>query len=264
LKKKILILLFDNKSEIAALINSVKDYLNDNNKNVKILEELKEIIDNYYSWNKEFTNNITLIDKTLYAIKNGFPNENIKAKIKGNLDYLNKVYEENDFSKKYIIKDSLVFKYEIIVKGNKIREIDKVFKDVNDKYNELVVLFDKNWQSKIKNEIIHNYYDIIKQIKEDTKSKNNSLEEKLKKDLQILSNYHSLDIEESEINKLRDDIIIHINFIDIQKILKERISYYDLRNSPSNNEFKLKLQKVIAYLKPKDSSENESKKDPLI
>ena len=42
-EKKISILLFDNKSEIAALINSVKDYLNDNNKNVKILEELKEI-----------------------------------------------------------------------------------------------------------------------------------------------------------------------------------------------------------------------------
>ena len=157
-----------------------------------------------------------------------------------------------------------MFKYEIIVKGNKIREIDKVFKNINDKFNELVVLFDKNWQSKIKDEIIQNYYDIIKQTKEDRKSKNSSLEEKLKKDLQILSNYHSLDIEESEINKLRDDIIIHINFIDIQKILKERISYYDLRNSPSNNEFKLKLQKVIEYLKPKDSSENESKKDPLI
>ena len=256
--------IFGNKNEIIALINSVKDYLNDNNKNLKILDELKYIIDNYYSWKKEFKENISLIKTTVQNIKKGFQNENIKAQIKGYLDKLNKLYEENDFRNKYILKDSLVFKNEIKMQGNKNTNIDIVFKNVNDKFNDLAILFDKNWQSKIKNEIIHNYYDIIEQTNEYIKNKNISLEEKLKKDLQILSNYHSLDIKESEINKLRDDIIIHINFIDIQSNLKERISYYDLRNSPSNNEFKLKLQKVIEYLKPKDSSENENTKDPLI
>ena len=149
---------------------------------------------------------------------------------------------------------------EFKMKENKKREIDKVFKNVSDIFNELVVLFDKNWQIKIKNETIHNYYDKIKRLY----NEKISFEEQLKKDLEILSNYHSLNIKDSEINKLRDDIIIHINFIDIKSILNEKISYFDSRNTPSNNEFKVKLQNVIEYLKPKDSSENGNTKDPLI
>ena len=264
-EKKISILLFGNESKITALIKSVKDYLDNCNKNLKILAQLKIIIENYYLWKDDFKRNISIIDKTVDTIKNGFPNENIKSQIKVNLDTLNKIYDENGFHKKYIIKDSLVFKNENIIQGNKKEKIDKVFKNASDKYNELAILFDKNWQIKIKNETIHNYYDIIQQAKEHGKNdKNISLEEKLKKDLEILSKYHNLDKKESEINKLRDDIIIHINFIDIQSSLNKRIAYFNSRNIPSNNEFKQKLQNVIEYLKPKDSSENEKSKDNLL
>ena len=262
-EKKISILLFGNESKIAALIKSVKDYLNDNKKNLKIFGELKEIINNYYSWKKDLEINIKLIDKTVNTIKKGFKDKNIKAQINENIAKLNKIYDENGFHKKYIIKDSLVFNYEKKIWGKKKLEIDKVFKIVSNKFNELEVLFDKNWQSKIKNETIFNYYNTIKKAIEI--NKNISFEEQLKKDLEILSNYHSLKIEDSEINKLRDDIIIHINCIDIQSILNKKISYYDSRNTPSNNEFKAKLQNIIEYLKPKDSnSEKENTKNPLL
>ena len=263
-EKKISVLLFGNECKISALIASIKYYLEENNKNLKILEELKEINEDYYFWKDEFKKTISLIDNVTNAIKKGFQNEKIKAQIKSNLETLIKKYDKNDFHKKYIIKDSLVFKSEFRITGKKQRDIDKIFKIVFDKFNELAILFDNNWQNKINNKTIHNYYDIIEKTKKDRKCKDTSLEEELKKDLEILSNYHNLDIKDSEINKLRDDIIIHINFIDIQSILNEKISYYDSRDTPSNNEFKAKLQNVIEYLKPKDSSENDTTKDTII
>ena len=250
-EKKISILLFSNKNKIVALIKIVNNYLDNIKKNLTNLAELKEIIEKYYYWKDEFYENISLIDKTANIIKKGLLNEYKKASIKDDLYKLNKIYDENAIHKKYIMQDSFLFKHENIIQGNKRLEIDKVFRKVSEKYNELAILFDKNWQSEIKNETIYNYNNIIKQTEEDKKSKNTSFEEKLKKDLKILSNYHNSNKNDSELNKLRDDIIIHIDCIDIQSFLNKKKSYYESRNSRSYNEFKIKLEKTIEDFKPK-------------
>ena len=253
-EKKISILLFNNESEILSLIKKIKIVLNNINKNFAYLAEFKEIIEKYYSWKDEFYRNIPLINTSVNRLKNGLLNEFKKAPTKDNLDKLNKIYVENDFHKKYIMKDSLVFKYENQILGNNRREIDKVFKNGSDKYNELAVLFDKNWERKIKDETIYNYYNIIKQTEEDEKS---SFEEKLKKDLQILSKYHCSYKNESEINKLRDEIKIHIDRLDIQSYLKKIKSYYESRNTSPNKEFNIFLKNIIECLNPEDNPDNE-------
>ena len=251
-KEKISILLFRNESKITSLIKSVKYYLDNNNNNLKNLAELKEMIEKYYY---NYHSNISLIDKTVNTITKGLLNEIKKAPTKDDLAKLNKIFNENDFHRQYILKDSLVFKYENNNRGF-FAGIDQAFKNGCNRFNELAVLFTKNWQVKIKNETIYNYYNIIKNTKEDGKSEN-TLEEKLKKDLEILSNYHDLHKKDSEINELRDEIINHINYIDIQRMLNKILSNYDSNCSPSKNKFKIKLQNILEYLDPKDSSDKE-------
>ena len=262
-EKKISILLFGNESKIAYLIKIVKNYLNNINKNLTNLAELKEIIEKFYSWKYEFNRNISLIDTSVNTLKKGLLNEFIKAPTKEDLDKLNKIYVENDFHKKYIMKDSLVLIYENKILENNRREIDNAFNNVSKKYNELEVLFDKNWQTKIKDETIHNYYDIIQQTEEDEKSKTISLEEKLKKDLQILSNYHCSYKKESEINKLRDDIIFRIDSIDIQSFLNKKKSYWESRNTLSNDQKIVKLNNTIKYFNPEDNLDKGKIKSSL-
>ena len=262
-EKKISILLFGNESKIAYLIKIVKNYLNNINKNLTNLAELKEIIEKFYSWKYEFNRNISLIDTSVNTLKKGLLNEFIKAPTKEDLDKLNKIYVENDFHKKYIMKDSLVLIYENKILGNNRREIDNAFNNVSKKYNELEVLFDKNWQTKMKDETIHNYYDIIQQTEEDEKSKTTSLEEKLKKDLQILSNYHCSYKKESEINKLRDDIIFRIDSIDIQSFLNKKKSYWESRNTLSNDPKIVKLNNTIKYFNPEDNLDKGKIKSSL-
>ena len=262
-EKKISILLFGNESKIAYLIKIVKNYLNNINKNLTNLAELKEIIEKFYSWKYEFNRNISLIDTSVNTLKKGLLNEFIKAPTKEDLDKLNKIYVENDFHKKYIMKDSLVLIYENKILENNRREIDNAFNNVSKKYNELEVLFDKNWQTKIKDETIHNYYDIIQQTEEDEKSKTISLEEKLKKDLQILSNYHCSYKKESEINKLRDDIIFCIDSIDIQSFLNKKKSYWESRNTLSNDPKIVKLNNTIKYFNPEDNLDKGKIKSSL-
>ena len=262
-EKKISILLFGNESKIAYLIKIVKNYLNNINKNLTNLAELKEIIEKFYSWKYEFNRNISLIDTSVNTLKKGLLNEFIKAPTKEVLDKLNKIYVENDFHKKYIMKDSLVLIYENKILENNRREIDNAFNNVSKKYNELEVLFDKNWQTKIKDETIHNYYDIIQQTEEDEKSKTISLEEKLKKDLQILSNYHCSYKKESEINKLRDDIIFRIDSIDIQSFLNKKKSYWESRNTLSNDQKIVKLNNTIKYFNPEDNLDKGKIKSSL-
>ena len=262
-EKKISILLFGNESKIAYLIKIVKNYLNNINKNLTNLAELKEIIEKFYSWKYEFNRNISLIDTSVNTLKKGLLNEFIKAPTKEDLDKLNKIYVENDFHKKYIMKDSLVLIYENKILENNRREIDNAFNNVSKKYNELEVLFDKNWQTKIKDETIHNYYDIIQQTEEDEKSKTISLEKKLKKDLQILSNYHCSYKKESEINKLRDDIIFRIDSIDIQSFLNKKKSYWESRNTLSNDPKIVKLNNTIKYFNPEDNLDKGKIKSSL-
>ena len=252
-EKKISILLFNNESEILSLINIIKNYLNNINKNFSYLAELKEIIEKYYSWEDIFYRNISLINTCINRLKNGLLNEFSKAQTKGNLNKLNKIYVENNFHKKYIMKDSLVFKYENQILGNNRREIDKVFNNVSEKYNELAILFDKNWERKIKNGTIYAYCNIIKQTEENEKS---SFEEKLKKDLQILSKYHCSYKNESEINQLRDEIKIHIDRLDIQSYLKGIKSYYESRNTSPNKEFNIFLKNIIECFNPEDNPDN--------
>ena len=261
---KISILLFNNKSKINNFFEIIRNYINNIKKNLKNLTELKEIIEKYYSWKYEFNRNISLIDKTVNSLKNGLLNEFKKTPTKDDLDILNKIYNENNFHKKYIMKDSLVFKYENIVQGNYRREIDKVFKNVSEKFNELGVLFDEKWQSKIKDETICDYFDIIKQTEEDGKNKSTTVDEKIKKDLQILSNYHCTYKDNLEINKLRDEIMYHINFIRIKSILNEMKSYCDSRKTPTNNEYKIKLQTAEMVLSPETHSDIDNVLDSLL
>lgn len=261
---KISILIFSNESKKKTLFETIRNYLNNINKNLKNLAELKETIEKHYSWKYEFYRNISLIDKTVNSIQKGLLNEFKKAPTKDDLDKLNNIYRENDFHRKYIMKDSLVFKHENIVQGNYRSEIDKVFKNVSEKFNELGVLFEKKWQNNIKDETICEYFDIIKQTEEDEKKKATIVDEKLQKDLQILANYHCKYKDYSEINKIRDEIMYYINFIKIKSILNEMKSYCDSKKTPTNNEYKIKLQNAEMVLRPDTCSDIDNLMDSLV
>ena len=86
---------------------------------------------------------------------------------------------------------------------------------------------------------------------------------KLLQDLQILSNYHCSYKKESEINKLRDDIIFRIDSIDIQSFLNKKKSYWESRNTLSNDPKIVKLNNTIKYFNPEDNLDKGKIKSSL-
>ena len=133
--------------------------------------------------------------------------------------------------KKFIIKDSLLFinKYKERKKSN----YDKFNEAMND-FNELKKLFEENWESKIDENIIKHFYNLVKP---------ENRKEELKSQLNILVKYHDIKTN-VEMDKICDDIIIY-NYIEkILSVMSQVSSEISNENSLPFTKFKDMLKKA--------------------
>ena len=141
--------------------------------------------------------------------------------------------------KKFIIKDSLLFinkykeeKKSIFNAGKKSNY--EIFNEAMNDFNELKKVFEENWESKIDENIIKHFYNLVK-------PKNRK--EKLKSQLNILVKYHDIKTN-VEMDKICDDIIIY-NYIEkILSVMSQVSSEISNENSLPFTKFKDMLKKA--------------------
>ena len=195
-KKKIFInklsmLLFNDEEKKKEYLDFIQKYLDRINDEFNYFKEFEEISYNYFY--KIYSNNISLINKIKNNIIKGKLNE-IQNNSKKEIEKIHQLI--TDLHKKYIIKDSLLF---IDKKKNWIKSNDEIFNEAMNDFNELKKLFEENWESKINENLIKHFYNLVKP---------ENLKKELKLQLNILVKYH--DIKEFvEMDNICDDIIIY-------------------------------------------------------
>ena len=130
------------------------------------------------------------------------------------------------------------------INKSKNKVIDETFKQVTKVFDELKILFEKNWELKIVKETCFNFYNIIK---EEENKKGKKL---LVKELEILMNYHGLDLSIKELNNIGDKIVIYILKQNTLTFLNRNLDLISNNSSYNYKQFKeelLKMKDIINY-----------------
>ena len=241
-RNKLSILLANQNNRVKIYMNKITNYLYKIYKEQKYIQETNYILKIYYKDRIDYDENIALLNKVLNKIKesnlNGIDNEPIKS-------YLLKIYKKfPDFDKKYILNYSSYFFHILNINKSKNKVIDETFKQVTKVFDELSILFEKNWELKIVKETCFNYYNIIK---EEEYKKGEKL---LVKELKILMNYHRLDLSIKELENIGDRIVIFILKQNTLSFLDRNLDLISNNSSYNYKRFKeelLKVKDIISY-----------------
>ena len=241
---KLSILLFNDNEKKKEYLGFIQQYLDRINYEFNYFKEFEDITDNYFY--SIYSSNISLIDKIKNNINKGKLNE-IQKNSKKDIE---KIHEQiTNLHKKFIIKDSLLFinKYKEEKKSffnsGKKSNYD-IFNEAMNDFNELKKVFEENWESKIDENIIKHFYNLVKP---------ENRKEELKSQLNILVKYHDIKTN-IEMDKICDDIIIY-NYIEkILSVTSKVSSEISKENSLSFTKFKdmlKKAEKKLTYKKRK-------------
>lgn len=241
-RNKLSILLANQNNRVKIYMNKITNYLYKIHKEQKYILETKYILKIYYKDRIDYDENITLLKKVLIKIKESNLNEIENEPIKS---YLSKIHIKfPDFDKKYILNSSSYFFHILNINKFNNKVIDEIFKQVTKVFDELKILFEKNWELKIVKEKCFNYYNIIK---EEENKKGIKL---LVKELEILMNYHGLDLSIKELNNIGDKIVIYILKQNTLTILNRNLDLILNNSSYNYKKFKeelLKMKAIISY-----------------
>lgn len=237
---KLSILLFNDKERIKICVNKIKDYLYKIKNEIRYIKESNEINKEFYHDNYFFDDyDGRYLNETLKKIEQG--NLNIINDVKSDLEKIHKKFP--DIFKTYIMKNSIYFRHEFNAnKGQK--KIDEIFRQVKRVFEELKLLFEKNWECRITKEKILKYYKIIKE-EENKKDKNLFLTE-----LKILMNYHGLYETDKEIKIIKDKIFIYTLKQTNLDNINSCLNLISNENSDYFNQYReelLKMKNIISY-----------------
>ena len=190
---KLSILVFNNENKHKEYLDYIQNFLYQINYELNYFKEFEELSYKYFY--SIYSRNYSLVDKIKNNIKNGKLNE-IYNNSKTDLKKIHLLIPH--LHKKYIIKDSLIFtdKYK---KGEK--KIDVIFDEVMTIFNELKILFEEKWESKINKSMLDQLYNLAKpeNRKKDFKS-----------ELNILIKYHEIKgMKEESVEKICCEIICY-------------------------------------------------------
>ena len=234
---KLSILLFNDKKSIKIYIDKINDYLYKIENEIRYIKESNEINKEFYYDNY---GNRYLLNETLKKIEKG--NLNIINDVKSDLEKIHQKFP--DIFKTYIMKNSIYFRHEFNA-NKKQKKIDEIFRQVKIVFEELKLLFEKNWECRITKEIILKYYKIIKEEEENKKDKNLFLTE-----LKILMNYHGLYETDKEIKIIKDKIFIYTLKQTNLDNINSCLIIISNENSDYFNQYReelLKMKNIISY-----------------
>ena len=246
---KLSIILFNDKNAINRYINKITNYLSKIAQELRDNNELTDILNKFYRYKYNiYYENIKLLENVAIKLKNGNLNEFENEQTKSDLDKIHNNFP--DIHKKYIMKSSSYFKHEL-----QNKDIDETFKQVGIDFNELKILFDKNWEVKINKEKIFKFDNIIKE--EGNKKGINILIE----ELSILMNYHGLLKTNEELSIIRDQINIYISQQENIQYLKSILNLIKDEDSFYYKEYKNKILAMIDLLSYKTENGKEKEKN---
>ena len=248
-KNKLSIILFNDKNAINRYINKITNYLRKIAQELGDKNELTDILNQFYRYRYNiYYENIKLLENVAIRLKNGNLNEFENEQTKSDLDKIHNNFP--DIHKKYIMKGSSYFKHEL-----QNKDIDEAFKQVAIDFNELKILFEKNWEVKINKEKIFKFDNIIK---EEGKKKGINI---LIEELSILMNYHGLLKTNEELSIIRDQINIYISQQENIQYLKNILNFIKDEDSFYYKEYKNKILAMIDLLSYKTENEKEIEKN---
>ena len=196
-QNKLSILLFNDKKREYIYINKITNYLNTIKNEIKYIKESIEINKEFYKSIFEHKDEDYLLKKILDKIEKGNLNIIYDIEIKKDLDKIHKIFP--DTFKRYIMKNSLYFKHELTCNREHYKNVEEIFVQMKEDFEELKLLFEKNWESKIMREKILKYYNEI--YKNDKNL--------LKGEIKVLMNYHDVYITDQEIIIIIDKIFLY-------------------------------------------------------
>jgi hypothetical protein len=238
---KLSILLFNDKKRIKIYIDKIKDYLYKIKNEIRYIKESNEINKEFYYNNYFFDDcNGYYLEETVKKIEQG--NLNIINDVKSDLEKIHKKFP--DIFKTYIMKNSIYFRHEFNA-NKKQKKVYEIFRQVKRVFEELKLLFEKNWECRITKEKILKYYKIIKEEEENKKDKNLFLTE-----LKILMNYHGLYETDKEIKIIKDKIFIYTLKQTNLDNINSCLIIISNENSDYFNQYReelLKMKNIISY-----------------
>ena len=143
------------------------------------------------------------------------------------------------------MKNSLYFKHELTCNREHYKNVEEIFVQMKEDFEELKLLFEKNWESKIMKEKILKYYNEI------YKNDKNLLKEEIK----VLMNYHDIYITEQEITTIIDKIFIY--YLKQSNLYNINYSLNSIKNETESyfKEYKTILLEMKEMIRYKDFDE---------
>ena len=192
-KKRLSILLFNNVNEVNNCINSLEKYFEKINNIITYTQKLSNVLKQYFL--DEYKNDIEYLDNMEEYLKNRLLNE--VDKINTKIDK-NKYIKDLDLDEMIQLKTSIIFidLFNNVKKGNYNINGIEVFKNAKNKFNQLKILFNDDWQE---NPIINEYSGIFKKLNED----------ELEKELIYMKEYFGInDLNDLYILNLKKDLTL--------------------------------------------------------
>ena len=250
-KEKLGIILFHKEDDLKEFISCLNKYFLKVKIIIQKINKLNSILKVFYENKHE--NNIKFLNELEIKIKNGYLNEIGKEKTKNDIQKTSQILP--DLEEKNNLKNSIFFMHFFnenkTNKRNQLKNDDEIFAQTKNDFEQLRLLFQKDWFHNIEESIIKICHGAIKSLKK----------EEVEKEIQFLKKYFKLENNEEEyiIEQISDQLIALskkeklfitlkgcINFIEETKV-KQTNFIEDLRNYKENLSENITPEKIYLY-----------------
>ena len=144
-KEKLGILLFHKEEDFKECISCLNKYFSKVKSTIQKINKLNNVLKTFYE--NKYEKDIKFLDEIEIRIKNGFLNEIEKEKTQNNIDEIFKILP--DLEEKNNLKNSIFFMHFFgqnkSNKNNQTKNDDEIFAQTKNDFEQLRLLFEKNW-----------------------------------------------------------------------------------------------------------------------
>ena len=250
LKEKLEIILFHNEEDFKDCTKSLTKYIFNIKNIIKEIDKYLNILAEFYE--EKYNNQISTLSNLEEIIKSGNLNVLENEKIKKELDEVKSLFP--DIEEKNLLRNSIFFMH--FLKNNKsnpknqLKKDDEIFELTLNDFQQLKLLFEKDWMGKIEQSIIKNCYDSIKSMEKNI----------VKNEIKSLKKYFKMEnINDNDLDKITDNLIVLSKkekiFLTlngclcfIEEVKAEKTEFYDsLKNFKDNLQQNIKTDKITYY-----------------
>ena len=231
LKERLSIIFLYNENDVKECMDAIKEYCNKIIIVTAFISKLRRILIDFYQI--KHSKDIKELDKFDKELKEGMMNVITKEEIQNKKEKFNKLLP--NLEKIEALRRSKFFKdfFANLKKARQLMKEDEIFKQTEDKFKKLKLLFEPNWVTIIEESIIKECYKTIKGLEE----------KEIENQLDILKKYFKLNIDGLQINKIKDELIIFSKKEEIFQLTNSCLYFIqELEATPTD--FSVQLNKL--------------------